>query len=280
MGTSSYYVEQGTVRIAHSGVEQIVHAGEQWSAPVDGDWGLENVGDDVARIVEVDVNDAIATSSVDASTNSKFSDPQGYADSFVIKRATDLATGSGGVTRVTLERLTLPPGTALDPYTKTQFDWIGIAAGRVGVTLEGERLPFRWDPGEERTFGLYQTLPPIQPGTEMTLRNAGDDPSSLPPDDRTEWGGSGQRPRHHKHEVVSGHRTRNAGETQFPAFLAYTGRGHGICRSLTGTGKSTMLGRPKPRRLNEPIAVSLEEYCSPGSLLPALGDQTQPLVGP
>ena len=84
--------------------------------------------------------------------------------------------GSG---RVTLERLILPPGTAMAPFAKTQFDWIGVASGRVGVTLEGERLPFRWDPGEERAFGLFQTLPVIQPGTEMTLRNAGDEPLVL-----------------------------------------------------------------------------------------------------
>jgi hypothetical protein len=176
VGTSFYRVEQGTVRIFHSGVEQIVNAGEQWSAPVNGEWGLENVGDDVARIVEADVNDALATSSIDASTNSKFSDPQGYADIFVISAATDLTTGSG---RVTLERLILPPGTAMAPFAKTQFDWIGVAAGRVGVTLEGERLPFRWDPGEERAFGLFQSLPAIPAGTEMTLRNAGDEPLVL-----------------------------------------------------------------------------------------------------
>ncbi len=176
VGTMSYRVEQGTVKVSHSGVEQVVHAGEQWSAPVDGVAALENVGDDVARIVEADVNDALATSSLEASYASKFSDPQGASESFVIQAATDLTTGSG---RVTLERLTLPPGTVLDPYTKTQFDWIGIAAGRLGVTLEGERLPFRWDPGEERTFGLVQSMPVIPPGTEVTLRNADDTPLVL-----------------------------------------------------------------------------------------------------
>jgi mannose-6-phosphate isomerase-like protein (cupin superfamily) len=176
VGTSFYRVEQGTVKISHSGVEQVVRAGEQMSASMNGEWRLENVGDDLARIVEADVNDALATTSVDASTNSKFSDPQGYADIFVISAATDLTTGSG---RVTLERLTLPTGTAMAPFTKTQFDWIGVAAGRVGVTLEGERLPFRWDPGEERAFGLFKSLPTIPPGTEVTLRNAGDEPLVL-----------------------------------------------------------------------------------------------------
>jgi hypothetical protein len=98
----------------------------------------------------------------------------------VIQAATDLtAAAGGGVTGITLERLTLPPGTALDPYVKTDLDWVGIAAGRLGVTLEGERLPFRWDPGEERSFGLSQSLPAIQAGTEVTLRNASDVPLIL-----------------------------------------------------------------------------------------------------
>ena len=176
VGTMSYRIEQGTVKISHSGVEHVVHVGEQWSAPIDGVAAFENVGDDVARIVEVDVLDAVATSSVDASANSKFSDPQGYSESFVISAATDLTTGSG---RVTLERLTLPPGTVMAPYAKTPFDWVGIAAGRLGITLEGERLPFRWDPGEERTFGLSQSMPAIPAGTEVTLRNAGDEPLVL-----------------------------------------------------------------------------------------------------
>ena len=176
VGTLSYRVEQGDVRITHAGVEQVVHAGEQWSAPVDGVATFENVGEDVARIVEADVNDAIATSSLDANYASKFSDAQGGSESFVITEAADLTTGSG---RVTLERLTLPPGAALAPYTKTKFDWIGIAAGRLGVRLQGERLPFRWDSGEERTFGLVESLPPIPAGTEMTLRNADDVPLVL-----------------------------------------------------------------------------------------------------
>jgi hypothetical protein len=175
VGTPSYYVEQGTVRISHAGVERIVHAGEQWSAPVDGVAAFENVGDEVARIVEADVNDAIATSSLGANYASKFSDPQGGTESFVINAAADLSSGAEGPTQVTLDRLILPPGAALASYAKLKFDWIGIAAGRLGVTLEGERLPFRWDPGEERTYGLFESLPPIQPGTEMTLRNAGDE---------------------------------------------------------------------------------------------------------
>jgi len=179
VGTVLYRVEQGTVKISHSGIEQIVHAGDQWGAPVDGEAAFENVGTDVARIVEADVLDSTATSSLEAHFASKFSDPQGASESLVIHAGTDLAAAAGGVTRVILERLTLPPGTALEPYAKTNLDWVGIAVGRLGVTLDGERLPFRWDPGEERTFGLFQSLPTFAAGTEVTLRNADDVPLVL-----------------------------------------------------------------------------------------------------
>jgi hypothetical protein len=47
------------------------------------------------------------------------------------------------------------------------------------MTLEGERLPFRWKSGAERTFRYGQYLPALQPGTRMTLRNAADDPLVL-----------------------------------------------------------------------------------------------------
>jgi hypothetical protein len=174
--TSAYYIEQGTVRISHASEEKTLDAGERWSSTQSGDWGLENVGDDMARIIQADVNDALQTSSVDASTNSKYSDPEGYADIFVIQAASTLPSGSG---RITLERMMLPPGTAMEPYAKQEFQWIGVAQGRVGATLEGERLPFRWDSGEERTYGLYKSLPAIQPGTEITLRSAGNEPLVL-----------------------------------------------------------------------------------------------------
>jgi hypothetical protein len=59
------------------------------------------------------------------------------------------------------------------------LNWLGIHAGRLGVKLDGERLPFRWKSGAERTFSATQFVPAIQPGTVVTLRNAGDDPLIL-----------------------------------------------------------------------------------------------------
>jgi hypothetical protein len=57
--------------------------------------------------------------------------------------------------------------------------WTEVGAGALGLTLEGEHLPFRWKSGTERTFRPGQSLPTLQPGTQMTLRNAGDDPLVL-----------------------------------------------------------------------------------------------------
>ena len=176
VGTFVYWVERGTVEIFHSGIEQVVSAGEQWGAPIDGEARLGNVGDEPARVIEVDVLDSVATSSLDATYASKFSDPERGSDFFPISAGVNL---SGGTGRVILDRVTLPPGAALQPYTQPAHGWVGIATGRLGMTLKGDRLPFRWDPGEERTYGVMESLPGIPPGTEITLRNPGDGPLEL-----------------------------------------------------------------------------------------------------
>jgi len=94
-------------------------------------------------------------------------------DGPIDSRAEDLPGGSG---RILLERITLPPGSALPPQEVRPLVWWGITEGRVGITLEGERLPFRWKPGEERTVAGGQSLPFIAPGTHLTLRNAEERP--------------------------------------------------------------------------------------------------------
>ena len=75
-----------------------------------------------------------------------------------------------------MKRLTLAPGAALPTYTESGLDWLGIRAGRLTVRLEGEQLPFRWKSGAERAFGRAQILPVFPAGSQVTLRNAGDDP--------------------------------------------------------------------------------------------------------
>jgi hypothetical protein len=85
----------------------------------------------------------------------------------------------GGSARLLLERLTLPPGSALPPQEASPFTWTELGEGALGLTLEGEQLPFRWKSGAERTFRHGQYLPALQPGTRMTFRNAGDTPLVL-----------------------------------------------------------------------------------------------------
>jgi quercetin dioxygenase-like cupin family protein len=93
----------------------------------------------------------------------------------------DLSTDGmpAGTVRVVLTQVTLPPGASLPPYEATALDWVGVMAGRLGLTLEGEGLPFRWRSGTEREFGRLQALPILTPGWRVTLRNAGEEPLVL-----------------------------------------------------------------------------------------------------
>ena len=95
-----------------------------------------------------------------------------------IKYATEaLPRGSG---RLILERLTLPPESALSPFEIRPLMWFGIGAGAVWVTLEGQ-TPSWWESGQERVVRAghawpYIPDPMVNPlmagGTRMTLRNA------------------------------------------------------------------------------------------------------------
>ena len=105
------------------------------------------------------------------------SDPLAHTIDYPFDTAVeDLPGGSG---RILLERITLPSGSALPPQEVSPLVWWGIVEGRVGITLDGERLPFRWKPGEERKFAGGQFLPVIAPGTQMTLRNVEERPVVL-----------------------------------------------------------------------------------------------------
>ena len=70
----------------------------------------------------------------------------------------------------TLERLTLPPGSALPPQEAQPWVWTEVGSGVLGLRLEGDKLPFRWKSGAERMFRHGQYLPALPPGTRMTFR--------------------------------------------------------------------------------------------------------------
>lgn len=80
-----------------------------------------------------------------------------------------------GPLRVVVERLALAPGATMPAFTLAENQWLGLGAGRVGVTLEGNRLPLYWGAGDERAFSYPSLFPTIAAGTRLTLRNVGED---------------------------------------------------------------------------------------------------------
>jgi hypothetical protein len=106
-------------------------------------------------------------------------DPLVHTHDVVISTVAETFPAGSG--RLVLERVTLPPGSALPPQTARPWVWTRVGAGTLGLTLEGEHLPSRWDSGTEREFlpHFQQLLPAVAPGTTMVMRNAGDDPLVL-----------------------------------------------------------------------------------------------------
>jgi hypothetical protein len=103
--------------------------------------------------------------------------PLQFDSRFITYRTPIASSGqlpTGGV-RVVVERLMLAPGAALPRFTLAQNQWIGLGHGTVGVSLDGERLPLYWGPGDEREVAFPNLFPAIAAGTEVTLRNAGQD---------------------------------------------------------------------------------------------------------
>ena len=157
-GPVTVAVEIGNLAASEAGTEQSIAAGEHHT--FSGEQPLAfHAGDDtevIASVVYV-VPEGFFTEEGWAS------DPLAHTIDYPIDAsAEDLPGGSG---RILLERITLPSGSALPAQEVSTLVWWGITEGRVGITLEGERLPFRWKPGEERKFAGGQFLPFITPGT-------------------------------------------------------------------------------------------------------------------
>jgi mannose-6-phosphate isomerase-like protein (cupin superfamily) len=102
--------------------------------------------------------------------------PVQYDHASISYRMPIVTTGKmpAGATRMVVERITMAPGSSLPPFTLAENQWVGIGQGTVGVKLEGDRLPLRWQAGEEREFAP-DYFPAIASGTDITLRNAGDE---------------------------------------------------------------------------------------------------------
>ena len=171
VGPVAVAVEGGNLTASEAGTEHTIAAGEHHTFS-----GAQPVAFHAADAEEVIVSVVYVVPSSFA-VEGWASDPLAHTMDYPIDASAEgLQEGSG---RVLLERITLPPGSALPPQEVSPLVWWGITEGRVGITLEGERLPFRWKPGEERKFAGGEILPFLAPGTQMTLRNVEERPVVL-----------------------------------------------------------------------------------------------------
>jgi hypothetical protein len=106
-------------------------------------------------------------------------DPLVHTHDVVISTVAETFPAGSG--HLVLQRVTLPPGSALPPEAANPWVWTRAEAGVLGLTLEGGHLPLGWDSGTEREFPPFfqNLLPAVAPGTLMVMRNAGDDPLVL-----------------------------------------------------------------------------------------------------
>jgi hypothetical protein len=169
-GPTLVVVETGSLVLTIHGVEQTVKAGDFALVPPGREHALHNPG-------TVDTFAAILVFDESQDTNKWYAGTPLITSASVISSTSD-ALPVGRV-RLRLDRLTVPPDTTLPAYEATDFDWFGIYAGRLGLTLVGEKLPFRWISGQEHVIGSQQPLPIIRAGWQVTLRNAGDVPLVL-----------------------------------------------------------------------------------------------------
>ena len=84
-----------------------------------------------------------------------------------------------GQSRIVFDRLTIPPGTLMTAEAATGQDWFDIVTGNLGLTLIGDSVPQGWESGRERELAADDPVPILVPGTDVTMRNVGDDPLVL-----------------------------------------------------------------------------------------------------
>ena len=84
-----------------------------------------------------------------------------------------------GTSHVVFDRLSIPAGTTLRAEAATGHDWFTVVTGQLGLTLIGDALPEGWQSGQERELTPDDPIPVLVPGTQITLRNIGDDPLVL-----------------------------------------------------------------------------------------------------
>ena len=72
---------------------------------------------------------------------------------------------------ISVERLTMPPGTGLPPDRIDGSAKVGLSRGVIGVTLQARRLPPAWHPNEEQALPFGRAFPILLVETTVTIRN-------------------------------------------------------------------------------------------------------------
>lgn len=166
-GARFYLVESGAPTVTEAGVERRLAAGDVY-VPTDPDAEVAFLGG---------AEGATLLDGVVAKTKPFVEQDQfNHRQEFLLEHVAFTLPGGSG--RINLERLTLPPGSALPAREIGSLEWGDSFGGTTALTLEGSALPAGWTAGEEQTVGFLSEVA-IAPGTRMTLRNAGDEPLVL-----------------------------------------------------------------------------------------------------
>jgi hypothetical protein len=180
-GPGIFAVASGEVSATVDGVERRLAAGQHLSLPGDTGASFRAAGAQDAVAFQVYLVPTYSTAGrglgETGGTESWSYDQIAYTTDYLIAASPDALPG--GPARLILDQIIVPPGSALPPEDAAPLTWTEVATGVLGLTLEGERLPFRWTSGDERTFRPGQKLPITHPGTTLTMRNAGDAPLVL-----------------------------------------------------------------------------------------------------
>jgi hypothetical protein len=173
-GPRFFIMESGEATVTESGTEHRLVAGDIYLPAIDQEATFLASGAEAAVFLRGFVAKQLVSANDVADLNA-------HRGVFLI----DVFPGGlpGGSGQLRLDRLTLPPGSALPPYEVGQFDWAEAVAGTLGLTLEGPELPPAWTTGEEQVLrgagGHWFPESEIAAGTRVTVRNAGDDPLIL-----------------------------------------------------------------------------------------------------
>lgn len=166
-GPAIFVVTAGRIAFATPDETQTLEVGGVFVQTPEQDFTMQNAGDEEAQVVNLLlVPSALENYSFDPLAI-RFDDPLDYS----------IEDMPSGAVRAVLEQWVLHPGDEAPAYITGQFDWFGVVDGRIALSLEGERLPYRWVSGDERDFAALQTLPIIYPDTVVSIANPGDLPA-------------------------------------------------------------------------------------------------------